>query len=261
MGNKKEVNYGNWVSTRWIYGCLVSGVILGVLAALVWIAWNRVAWGIVLAVPAVFALICALYFLYARHVFSPNGGDMQPKLMGLLLSRIRCDEGEVLDIGCGSGYLAVEIAKKFPGARVTGIDYWCGAWAYSKAQCETNAAAEGMGDRTAFARASASELPYPDESFDLVVSNLVFHEVKDVKDKRELIREALRVVKKGGAFVLQDLFLLEPYFGKIDDLIAYLKENGVEEVHFEDTSKAPFIPKALKLPFMLGTVGILYGVK
>ena len=53
-----------------------------------------------------------------------------------------------------------------------------------------------------FQKASASKLPFADESFDVVVSNLTFHEVKDVKDKREVVREALRVVKKGGIFVL-----------------------------------------------------------
>ena len=262
MGDKKEIRYGNWVSGTIIGRCFAAALILGALSALVWALWSKAAWGIVLAVVSVFFMVSTAYFLYARHVFSPKGGGVQQKVMDSLLSRIRWDGGgEALDIGCGSGYLAVRIAKMFPDARVTGIDYWGGVWAYSKAQCERNAAAEGVGDRTAFARASASSLPYPEESFDLAVSNMVFHEVTDTMDKRALILEALRVLRKGGVFVFQDLFLIEPYFGKIDDLIVYLKENGVEEVHFEDTSEAPFIPRALKLPFMLGTVGILRGVK
>jgi hypothetical protein len=69
------------------------------------------------------------------------------------------------------------------------------------------------------------------------------------------------VVKKGGRFVFQDLFLLERYFGRIDDLVASLKASGLQEVAFVDTSKSAFIPGALKLPFMVGTLGILYGVK
>jgi len=155
----------------------------------------------------------------------------------------------------------IGLAQRYPEARVTGIDYWDKSWGYSQRQCENNAAVEGVGDRTSFVRASASHLPFADESFDLVVSNLVFHEVKDSRDKRSLIKEALRVVKKGGAFALQDLFKLEPYFGKIDDLVAFLRESGAQEVHYEDTSKAPFIPRLLKLPFMVGTIGVLYGVK
>jgi len=89
----------------------------------------------------------------------------------------------------------------------------------------------------------------------------VFHEVGDVKDKRELIREALRVVKKGGAFAFQDLFPIKRYFGDVDDLVAIIKSWGIKEVAFADTSDSDFIPKALRLPFMVGRIGIIYGKK
>ena len=61
--------------------------------------------------------------------------------------------------------------------------------------------------------------------------------------------------------MFQDLLQLEPYFGKPEELAATIQSWGVAEVHYEDTSKAPFIPKALKLPFMVGTLGMIYGVK
>jgi ubiquinone/menaquinone biosynthesis C-methylase UbiE len=112
-----------------------------------------------------------------------------------------------------------------------------------------------------FQQASASALPYEDGAFDLAVSNLVFHEVKDSADKREVIREALRVVRPGGRFVFQDLLKLESYFSKPEELVALIKSWGVQEVRFEDTSGAEFIPRALKLPFMVGALGMVYGVK
>jgi ubiquinone/menaquinone biosynthesis C-methylase UbiE len=262
MMGKREVQYGNWVSVRIIGICFAVAFVFGVIAALIWPLWGAMVWGIVLAFITAVFLACGFYFIRARYLFSDNGAGIQKKILDTFLEHIYWNgRGNVLDIGCGSGLLAVRIAQKYKDAKVAGIDYWGKGWEYSKSQCETNAAVEGVGDRTAFAQASASELPYPDKSFDLVVSNLVFHEVKDSRDKRALIYEALRVVKKGGAFVLQDLFLLKPYFGEMDELAARLRESGIQEVHFEDTSKAPFIPKALKLPFMLGTVGILYGVK
>jgi len=89
----------------------------------------------------------------------------------------------------------------------------------------------------------------------------VFHEVRDVRDKNKLIEEALRVVKKGGWFVFQDLFLWKRVYGDLDDLLETIKDWGIETVEFIDTSKSDFIPKSMKLPFMLGTVGILYGRK
>ncbi|MFC1863087.1 class I SAM-dependent methyltransferase [Thermodesulfobacteriota bacterium] len=74
---------------------------------------------------------------------------------------------------------------------------------------------DGVAERVTFVRAYASYLPFDDEAFDVVVSNLVFHEVRDVKDKKLLIKEALRVVKKGGWFVFQDLFLWKQVYGGV----------------------------------------------
>ncbi len=116
-------------------------------------------------------------------------------------------------------------------------------------------------DRVAFEKASASKLPFEDEVFDAVVSNLTFHEVRYVKDKRELVREALRVLKKGGSFAFQDLFLVKKLYGRPDELVRTIKSWGISEVEFVDTHNEPFIPRALKLPFMVGTIGIIKGKK
>ena len=96
---------------------------------------------------------------------------------------------------------------------------------------------------------------------DVVVSNLVFHEVGGVKDKKELVREALRVVKKRGKFVFQDLFLLKRLYGKNDEFMETVRSWGIKEVEFVNTSKLAFIPPVLKLPFMLGTIGLIVGEK
>ena len=170
-------------------------------------------------------------------------------------------EGRALDIGCGNGPMSIELSKRYPNAHVTGIDYWGGRWEYSKAVCERNAEIEFVADRVVFEKASAAGLPFEDEYFDAVVSNLVFHEVGGVRDKRELIKEALRVVKRGGVFAFQDLFLAKGVFGDVHDLVALVRSWGINEVTFEDTSDSKSIPRALKLPFMLGRIGVLYGKK
>jgi SAM-dependent methyltransferase len=245
-------DYGNWVSTRLIY--IPAAASLMFLALSFALPAFRVLAAVSLVVPA--------YFAYARYRFSPAGGDVQVQVQELLLAHVEWDgAGKALDIGCGNAPLTIRLAHQYPAAHVTGIDYWSEKWEYSKGICERNAQTEGVAERVAFQRASASALQFTDESFDLVVSNLVFHEVDDAKDKRELLREALRVVKKGGCFAFQDLFLLKRAFGEIDDLVATLKSWGITQVTFLKTCDAPFIPTALKLPFMLGTMGILYGVK
>ena len=104
-------------------------------------------------------------------------------------------------------------------------------------------------------------IPFEDGFFDAAVSNFVFHEVNDAKDKRELIREALRVIRKSGSFAFQDLFLVKGLYGEVDDLLETIRDWGIDEVSFIDTSVSDFIPRALKLPFMTGKIGIIYGTK
>jgi SAM-dependent methyltransferase len=245
--------YGNWVSTKLVLVPGVLGLLFGGLALLV----------PVLAAFAAIFLLCSLYFAYARYLFSTRGGDIQARIQDLVLDRMADWDGvgKVLDIGCGNGPLTIQIATRYPQAEATGIDYWGQAWEYSKGVCDRNAEIEGVAERVVFERASASSLPFDDGAFEVVVSNLVFHEVRDVKDKEELIREALRVVSQGGWFVFQDLFLWKQVYGEVDDLIERIRSWGIREVEFVNTSDSEFIPAALRLPFMLGTVGILYGRK
>jgi SAM-dependent methyltransferase len=243
--------YGNWVSSRLVF---VPGVLTLLFAGL---ALLHPAF----AVVALIFFVFFLYFAYARYLFSPRGRDVQAKIQGLLLDRVMDWDGvgKVLDIGCGDGLLTIEIAKRFPQAEVIGIDYWGTSWEYSKSVCDRNAEIEGVEERVLFERADASSLPFDDQALDMVVSNLVFHNVRDVKDKTRLIKEALRVVKKGGRFAFQDLFLWKRVYGKVDDLVDAIRSWGIEKVEFVDTSDSDFIPRVLKLPFMVGTVGILHG--
>jgi SAM-dependent methyltransferase len=244
--------YGNWVSAGLIRTVGAVAVILIGLSFLIPIV-------VVAAAPAALALA---YFVYARYRFSPRGGDIQGRIQGLLLDGFKWDgQGQALDIGCGNGPLTIALAKKFPEARITGLDYWGRAWEYSKGVCERNAALEGVGERVVFQQGSASALPFADESFDAVISNLTFHEVRDIKDKRLAVKEALRVVRPGGCFAFQDLFLWKMVYGPMDDLVALVRSWGIEEVELIDTSDSAFIPRPLRLPFMVGTIGILRGRK
>ncbi|MGA9048292.1 MAG: class I SAM-dependent methyltransferase [Dehalococcoidia bacterium] len=249
---KVAVNYGNWVSKWLIY---IPAALALVFIGLSWASY----W---LYIPAVFFIIVFTYFAYAYNKFSAMGGDLQTKIRDLVLGRLEWDgQGRVLDIGCGNGAIVVKLARKYPAAHVTGIDYWGGKWGFSKAACENNAGLERVDRRCEFLKASASSLPFDDGYFDAAVSNFVFHEVKDSKDKRKVIREALRVLKNGGSFAFQDLFLYKRVYGDIDDLLETIKSWGIREVEFINTNREDFIPPLLKLPFMLGSIGIIYGRK
>jgi SAM-dependent methyltransferase len=248
----RTTDYGNWVSSKLIYGsAMLAALFLG-------LSFLHLAF-IVGAVPSLAALV---YFIYARRAFSPRGGDIQAKLWEFLLEHLEWNgTGRALDIGCGNGPLTIALTKQYPDAHVTGIDTWGQAWDYAEAACGRNAQAAGVAERTDFRRASASALPFEDGLFDAAVSNFVFHEVRDTKDKRDLIKEALRVVKKGGPFAFQDLFLVRGLYGEVDDLLETIRAWGITEVAFVDTSASDFIPTPLRLPFMVGRIGILYGRK
>jgi ubiquinone/menaquinone biosynthesis C-methylase UbiE len=256
---KSKLNYGNWISKKLI---IAHVSILFIFLALSMTILLNSKLGMLFIVLSIILMTSLLYLLYAHYQFSPRGNDIQNKIYNLVIDRIDFDgNGSAIDIGCGNGPLVITLAKKYPKANITGVDNWEGLWDYSKATCESNAIIEGVRDRVGFIKASASSLPFPDESFDLAVSNFVFHEVKDTGDKRKLIKEALRVVKKNGKFIFQDLFLSKYYYGNIDELVNELKLLGIQSVNFINTSKADFIPKLLKSPVMVGKIGIIYGIK
>jgi SAM-dependent methyltransferase len=243
-------DYGNWVSRRLVYAPLALGVLILIPSIL---------FPFLLAFSAILLLVSG-YSLYARCEFGRGG--VQEKIIGLVLEKLDWQgEGDAIDIGCGNGALTVRLARAKPTSRVTGVDVWDGGWEYSKEACEKNAESEGVGARVGFQKASATALPFEDGRFDVATSNLVFHEVKGIKDKKKVIQEALRVVKKGGKFAFQDLFLMKSEFGTPDELIAAVRRWGVTKVEFTPTKDAPFIPRLLKLPFMVGTLAIISGEK
>ncbi|MFX1328124.1 MAG: class I SAM-dependent methyltransferase [Promethearchaeota archaeon] len=200
------------------------------------------------------------FMMYLYYYFSVNNKELQYKMWDLVIQKLAWNgQGKALDIGTGAGALAIELAKKYPESAVWGIDYWGKIWNYSKEQCEENAKYEGVADQIVFQKASASELPFQDEEFDAIVSNFVYHEVRDTKDKKELINESLRVLKKGGTFSLHDTFKNKKRYGLIEDLIRQIKEWGIQQVNFIETVNEISMPKIVETE--LKTMVLLYGIK
>jgi SAM-dependent methyltransferase len=110
-----------------------------------------------------------------------------------------------------------------------------------------------------FEKASASSLPFADGSFTNVVSCLTFHEVRDVEDKLESFREALRVLAPGGSFAVFDLFDDRQYFPERDQLLAELARRGAEDLAYIPIRDLMPLPFPLNGPKSLGHGALVTG--
>ena len=108
-------------------------------------------------------------------------------------------DSSVLDLGCGNGTTAIWLASA-SGGRVTGIDL--SGVRVANALEKRAALSPELGDRVAFEKASATELPFADGSFTHVWSQAVIYHVPD---KRKVLSEAHRVLAEGGVMVFDDL--------------------------------------------------------
>jgi ubiquinone/menaquinone biosynthesis C-methylase UbiE len=113
-----------------------------------------------------------------------------------VLKRIPADfvPTNILDIGCGTGRLLRRMHLRWPSASLVGVDVAEGMVAQARAQ-------------TGYAtihQAPAEHLPLEDKSVDLVTSTISFHHWSD---QAQDVREAVRVLRRGGLFILADMSL------------------------------------------------------
>lgn len=103
----------------------------------------------------------------------------------------------ILDLACGTGTLAVMLKQRLPDCRIFGLD------ADPAVLSRAREKAEQAGIELEFAQAMSFDMPYPDNSFDLVVSCLFFHHLTR-DDKIRTLGEVARVLGPGGRFIVCD---------------------------------------------------------
>lgn len=123
------------------------------------------------------------------------GGDAARKLLidqGALHPRQR-----ILDIGCGTGTLAVQLKQLHSDIELTALD------PDPKALGRAERKALRAGVAVKFDRGYSDQLPYPDSSFDRVFSSFMYHHLRP-EDKQKTLREVHRVLRPAGSFHMLD---------------------------------------------------------
>lgn len=117
----------------------------------------------------------------------------------LLASKLG-DEGykKVLDLGTGTARIPVILASLRPGWEIVAVDLAASMLAIA----ERNIQAAGKSSQITLQLADAKNLPYPDNSFDIIISNSLVHHIPNPLD---LFREINRLIKPGGAILIRDL--------------------------------------------------------
>ena len=249
-----------------VVGFIVTAAVLFIVIILfamtVLIANGILRW-ILTAVLGIAFIVCTGLSIWCAKAYNTFSYDGKRQLSKQIIEGIAeyvsvPESGKILDVGCGSGALAIACAKKNPGGVVVGLDRWGKEYSsFSKQLCENNAKAEGVYN-TSFVNGNAIKLDFPDESFDAVTSNYVYHNIPG--NKQELLLETLRVLKEGGVFAIHDLMTVRRY-GDMNAFTAELKKQGYKKVELIDTTKGMFMnQKEAKWLKLFGST-ILHGIK
>jgi arsenite methyltransferase len=122
----------------------------------------------------------------------------------------------LLDLGCGRGAVLLAAAKLLPTGRAVGVDIWRADQTDNSADNTVrNATIEGVADRVGVRTADITELPFDDNSFDVITSSLVLHNLPGRASREKAIAEAARVLRPGGRLVLVDIFFTGQYAAQL----------------------------------------------
>ena len=155
---------------------------------------------------------------------------------------------KILDIGCGTGRISVNLAKKLKnGAMITGIDIYDEKTitGNSLETIQKNAEIEGVKNKTQFQYGSATNIPFENNTFDIVNISFVMHEFSRDNSQDIAMSEIHRILKPNGYFFLGELtrsswqmllisgvFVL--HYKKHQYWIQILEKHGFKEISYND---------------------------
>jgi len=178
-----------------------------------------------------------------HDTFSFHGNWHELRQRTFNLARLQPGDA-VLDVGCGTGTLALEVARRVGRAgRVAGVD----PGPQQIARARAKAARRHL--PIEFQIGVIEQLPFPDQTFDVVFSTLMMHHLPRPL-KRQGLAEIARVLKPGGHLVIADFTHKQDRQGlaarfpaggsRMHDLAALLKEAGFDQLETEEIQPPRF---------------------
>ncbi|MEY2452575.1 MAG: hypothetical protein QOD92_2149 [Acidimicrobiaceae bacterium] len=134
-------------------------------------------------------------------------------------------QGDVLEIGAGSGAMAAELLTMYPDVRLTVTDF------DDEMVAAASARLVQFGDRVTARQADATALPFPDGAFDTVLSWVMLHHTVEWE---KALAEAIRVLRPGGQLVGYDLLSTPPL-----RLLHPASEHSHRMIHLSELREAP----------------------
>ncbi len=189
---RADIDFGySWI---WTYGHLFPAAGLSAVAFTSFLAGGPV-W-LTLGSGA-FAIWALAGFVVMRFVVRMN--DLGP----LPSTDFATGQAHVLDLGCGSGRTSIMVAQARPESRVTALDNFSADYIDNHAEANTraNCEAAGVSDRVEIRSGDMRRLPFPDASFDAVVSSAAIDHLER-GDIPVALAEANRVLREGGQVLL-----------------------------------------------------------
>jgi ubiquinone/menaquinone biosynthesis C-methylase UbiE len=150
---------------------------------------------------------------HANSLFTGRGSSIYDVVMVRLTSNLyrrviddlallRPAAGKVLDAGTGPGTLTRDIARHQPQLQVYGIDLSADMIQLARDHAER----EQLAKRVHFDTGNLAHLPYPDQTFDLIVSTISMHHWYELEQP---FRDLYRVLKSGGRLLIYDFRFMQ----------------------------------------------------
>ena len=223
MTNHRQVNSKN--SNHIDYGVDAPGLVrffimAGGIAALAAVAssfvfsgsgWLRSLVLVLLGLAASYLLGMGCLMLYWSKVTK-----LRDRERVLDLVQWRGDE-QVLDVGCGRGLMLIGAAQRLTTGRAVGVDIWSSDDQSSNSPEGTlgNAIKAGVSEKIDIETADMRSLPFPDNSFDVVLSHWVVHNLDQQVDREAALTEMVRVLRPSGHLILCDIEHRDAYLVRL----------------------------------------------